>query len=540
MLRTAAWGAGWLALAGFAPHPACGQCPPVQQSRLTAATARPADYFGIALGLSGATAIIGAYSADQDMEWVDCGAAHVFERNGGVWSEQARLTPADAFDYDYFGYTVAIDGETAVVGAFGADLPNKPDAGAAYVFVRNGGVWNQQAKLTAADAADGDWFGYSVAIAGETVLVGALQGDMNQNRTDAGAAYVFVRSGANWSQQARLTAGAAAAFDHFGRAVALTGDTAVIGANGVDQPGKDAAGAAYVFVRSGANWAQQAELTAADAAAFDNFGISVAACGDTALVGAYYDDHAGGTNAGSVYAFQRADGAWTPQAKLTAVDAAAADQFGRAVAIHLDVALIGAGQDDHMGGNDAGSAYLFTRSGGQWAHQARLAAADASPSDAFGRATSLDAASMIIGAVFDDHAGGNDAGSAYPFAPAWDGDGDGWCDSMDNCPSLANPDQADCDADGVGDACMIAGCDGSATCRDCAGDGIPDVCQPTIEQAIFVDVLLGIEHNTVRRCQSDANGDGRVDGADVEAWVARRWAPLVGRITTIASGQNSR
>jgi hypothetical protein len=246
------------------------------------------------------------------------------------------------------------------------------------------GIWTQQAKLTASDAAEDDWFGYSVAVNRDTRTTGAHQSDRTQNRTDAGTAYVFVRTAGVWSQQAKLTAGDGLAFDYFGRSVALAGDTAIVGANGVDLPGQEGAGAAYVFVRSGNSWTQQAKLIASDAAALDNLGFAVAVDADSAVVGAIYDDHSGGSNAGSAYVFVRSGAAWTQQAKLVASDAGASDLFGRAVAVNGDAALIGANQDDHAGGIDAGSAYLFVRSGGVWSQQSKLVSADAA-SDSFGR-----------------------------------------------------------------------------------------------------------------------------------------------------------
>ena len=157
------------------------------------------------------------------------------------------------------------------------------------MFVRSGGAWTQQAKLTASDAAADDRFGISVAVAGDTAVVGAFLDDTLAG-TDAGSAYVFVRSGGAWTQQAKLTASDAAADDPFGDSVAVAGDTAVVGALDDTLAGTDA-GSAYVFVRSGGAWTQQAKLTASDAAADDQFGYSVAVAGDTAVVGAYFDDH---------------------------------------------------------------------------------------------------------------------------------------------------------------------------------------------------------------------------------------------------------
>ena len=221
-------------------------------------------------------------------------------------------------------------------------------AGARYPVVIDP-TWSEQQKLTASDAAWNDDFGTSVALSGDTAVVGAPFDD--DAGSASGSAYVFVRSGTRWSQQQKLTASDAAPNDDFGLAVALSGDTAVVGAIGDDDAGRDS-GAAYVFVRSGTRWSQQQKLTASDAASNDLFGISVAVSGDTAVVGAYADDDAGG-DSGAAYVFVRSGTRWSEQQKLTASDAAAGIRFGNSVAVSGDTAVVGAYADD--------SAYVFVR-----------------------------------------------------------------------------------------------------------------------------------------------------------------------------------
>jgi hypothetical protein len=278
--------------------------------------------------------------------------------------------------------------------------------------VRYAGEWQFQARLIAPDAFDYDHFGYSVAVSGDTAVIGAYQNDPD-TLLDAGAAYVFVRSGVVWSPQATLRPSVTAAYDYFGRAVAVAGNTAVIGSPGADLAGRESAGAAEVFVRSGEMWSRQARLSAADAAAFDNFGLSVAVSQETVVIGSIYDDHPGGSNAGSAYVFGIAGGAWHQQAKLTALDAASSDTFGRSVAVIGDRAVVGANQDDHAGGSNAGSAYLFVRTAGGWTQRAKLTALDAAASDFFGSSVALDGNTTVLGAPFDDHAGQSDAGATY-------------------------------------------------------------------------------------------------------------------------------
>ncbi|MSQ08671.1 MAG: hypothetical protein EXR44_05165, partial [Dehalococcoidia bacterium] len=203
-----------------------------------------------------------------------------------TWTQQQKLTASDGAANDFFGYSVAVSGDTAVVGAWGDDSAK----GSAYVFTRSGSTWTQQQKLTASDGAAIDYFGYSVAVSGDTAVVGAYGDDSYK-----GSAYVFTRSGSTWTQQQKLTASDGAANDYFGGSVAVSGDTAVVGAYGDDSE----KGSAYVFTRSGSTWTQQQKLTASDGAANDFFGWSVAVSGDTAVVGARSDD----SSKGSAYMF---------------------------------------------------------------------------------------------------------------------------------------------------------------------------------------------------------------------------------------------
>ena len=217
----------------------------------------------------------------------------------------------------------------------------------------------QQAKLVAADASSDDLFGVSVAMSGATAIVGA-QFDDHAGGVHAGSAYAYVRAGSSWTQQSKLVASDAAANDSFGASVAIDGDTAIAGAYKADHAGGIDAGAAYVFVRSGTTWAEQSKLIASDAATSDWFGNSVAIDGDTAVAGAHFANHAGGSDAGAAYVFVRAGSTWTEQAKLVANDAGATDRFGLSMAIEGDTTIVGAYRDDHAGNTDAGSAYVFS------------------------------------------------------------------------------------------------------------------------------------------------------------------------------------
>jgi len=326
-----------------------------QTAKLTAADGAAFDWFGFSVAVSGNTAVIG--SVFDDDRGTASGSAYVFEKFGALWSQTAKLTAADGAHSDEFGFSVALSGNTAVIGVKGGD-GLVADSGSAYVFEKIGGVWTQSAKLTAADGAEGDQFGYSVAVSGDTAVIGAfLDNDLGSN---SGSAYVFEKIGGVWTQSAKLTAADGAEHDQFGFSVAVSGDTAVIGSRNGDGLVANS-GSAYVFEKFGGLWSQTTKLTASDGTQFNEFGFSVALSGDTAVIGARGDDDRG-TASGSAYVFEKIGALWSQTAKLTASDGAQFDEFGVSVALSGDTAVIGARNDDDLGFN-SGSAYVFALEG---------------------------------------------------------------------------------------------------------------------------------------------------------------------------------
>jgi hypothetical protein len=359
--------------------------PIAQQAYLKASNTGAGDQFGYSVAVSGDTAVIGAVEEDSNATGVggnqaddsadNSGAAYVFIRSGATWTQQAYLKASNTGASDRFGYSVALSGNTAVIGALhersnatgvgGNQADNSaPNSGAAYVFTRSGATWSQQAYLKASNSEAGDYFGWSVAVSGDTAVIGALNEESNATGVDgdgtdnsaynSGAAYVFNRSGATWSQQAYLKASNSSINDYFGGSVAVSGDTAVIGAygeasNATGVGGNQAdnsapsSGAAYVFTRSGATWSQQAYLKASNAEAGDYFGGSVAVTGDTVVIGAYAEAsnttgvNGGGADnsasaSGAAYVFTRSAATWSQQAYLKASNTGASDFFGHSVA----------------------------------------------------------------------------------------------------------------------------------------------------------------------------------------------------------------
>jgi uncharacterized repeat protein (TIGR01451 family) len=382
------------------------------------------NFFGFSVAISGETALVGAKGADR---------AYVFVRSGTTWTQQAILTgPANT----YFGFSVAISGDTALVGAYLQTVGANSSQGSAYIFTRSGTTWIQQQELTASDGAASNYFGRSVALSGDTALVSARNHTVGAN-SGQGSAYVFTRSGATWTEQQELTASDGAAGDWFGSSVSLSGDTALVGAI-LDTVGLNSQqGSAYVFTRSGATWTQQQQLTASDGTAGDRFGFSAALSGDTAIVGGSSDTVGAITLQGSAYVFTRSGTTWAQQQQLTASDGASGDQFGYSVALLGDTALVGAYYDDVLYG-DQGSAYFFVRNGTTWTQQTRLTASDATAFEMFGGSVALDGNTALVGTPYHQVGVNLRQGSVY-FYQAYRTDADLAVSTVTGSGNPANP-----------------------------------------------------------------------------------------------------
>ena len=375
------------------------------------------DQFGISVAISGNFAIAGAQQDDDIAP--NAGAAYIFERSGTLWLQRSKLIAEDAKAGDLFGNAVAMSGETIVVGAPGVDDAG-PEAGAVYIFSHSDTNWVLQAKLIGDDTRMFDRFGTAVAVHGNTAIIGAHGKD--EASVDAGAAYVFVRNGTSWIQQEKLTHPNAVPGDQFGHAVAIYDDTALIGAHRNDATGPDS-GAAYIFTRNGGTWSQDFQLLPNDSGLGDEFGYAVDLTNGVAIIGAPKEDRRE-PDMGAAYIFVETRDTWLQQAKLAAQDAMAGDEFGAAVSIHEDTAIVGAWKDDHPLGTsddlqaeiDKGSAYAYLRDGLTWVEKRRIVASSTNQSDLFGASVEIRGAFAIVGAAGNDNAGDN-AGSAFIYNP---------------------------------------------------------------------------------------------------------------------------
>ena len=439
-----------------------------QQAYLKASNTNPQDSFGGSVSISGNTVIVGAseeasgatgINGNQvDNSTPSSGAAYVFVRTNGIWSQQAYLKASNTASGAGFGFAISVDGDSAVITARGegsdsvgvdGDENNNgaPGSGAAYVFQRSGGIWSQQAYLKASNTEAGDAFGDSASISGSMIVVGAdsedsdatgVNGDQSNNDGfNSGAAYVFVRDGTAWSQIAYLKASNTGVQDRFGRPVSISGTTVVVGAPDEDSDamgvgGDDAnnsapaSGAMYVFEvpQTVDPVIQSAYVKASNTGEGDRFGLSLAIYGDTVVIGApreasaatvingnQLDDSA--PLAGAAYVFVRDANGWTQQAYLKAQNTDSLDGFGVSVALSADTLVVGAPREDSaatgVDGNQAdnaapesGAAYVFVRTSGVWSQQAYLKASNTDAGDGFGESVAISGDTIVIGAIGED------------------------------------------------------------------------------------------------------------------------------------------
>lgn len=383
---------------------------------LTASDGAALNWFGYSVAADDNMIVVGAPFYDElagdDVIDPQIGAAYVFERIGESWQQTAQLlSSASVRTSSMFGWSVGIDGNIIAVGAWNEDVPGD-QFGAVYVFERVGGTWMQNAKLVALSGDDQERFGHSVAVSGTRIAVGApLISDVDDS-VEATPAYVFERNGANWVGT-RLEPSDDPRDSWFGYTVALSGDVAVVGAPG-DKKNGLGTGAAYVFERNGAGWAQTARLEDADGATSDFMGRDVAVDGDVIVVGA---EGGGMFNTGIALVYERPTGTWVESARLVPEGIAVGTQLGYSVRVRGSAILVGAHHDDYFG-TDSGAAYLYEKDGtGEWLQTSWLYNPGSTSGDHFGAAGGIAGEAIVVGARYDDD-DGYDSGTIYVFEPS--------------------------------------------------------------------------------------------------------------------------
>ncbi|KAL1521282.1 hypothetical protein AB1Y20_020951 [Prymnesium parvum] len=429
------------------------------------------DYFGYYVSLSGDTMAVGARTDSScestvsttvatDNNCNHAGAVYVFTRSGTTWAFEAYVKAPNPTRGDLFGWATSLSGDALAVGSYREDSCTTAvsttadtgdgctDAGAAYVYTRSGTTWTFEAYVKAPNAGANDWFGYYVSLSGDTLAVGAFRedscttavsttADTGNGCTDAGAVYVFTRSGTTWTFEAYIKAPNAGVGDWFGFPVFLSGDTLAVGSPYEDSCEANVsttaatdnlctdAGAVYVFTRTGTTWTLEAYVKAPNASADSLFGDYVCVLDDTLAVGARHEDScattvsttaatdSGCTNAGAAYVFTRTGTTWTFEAHLKAPNSEAGDAFGYPVALSGDILAVGAQYEDSCATTvsatavtdndcaDAGAAYVFRRSGTTWTLEAYVKAPNAGAGDYYGYPVALYGNTLAVGAYLE-------------------------------------------------------------------------------------------------------------------------------------------
>ena len=467
-----------------------GACPPgspkaTQAAHLTAFDGAVEDYFGRDVAVSGDTVLVGAWMDDD--RGPTSGSVYAFTRGGAGWTLQQKITAPDGSTGDAFGTDIDVAGDQAFISCVNDD-DRAANAGSVYLFSRTGSKWAWTGKLTASGGSASDAFGHAVAVDGDTVLAGS-PGDDDRAKS-SGAAYLFLRNGTKWSQQQKLTAYDAVTIHKFGDSAALSGDTALVGAWGDDTRGVEA-GAAYVFTRSGTKWSLQQKLTAPDGKTKDELGKAVALRGDDALLGAALHD-SGAQYSGAAYLFHRSGTKWSLQQKLTAGPTSWL-RVGARTDLGDGVATSGA-IGDSARGKDAGAVYVWTRSGTTWSHYARLTASNGSAGDLMGWYADLDKDRVVSGAWGADPKG-NLSGAAWIFDLGCKAQNGTPCAAGASCQSGLCVDGVCCDnACGGGAATDCQACAkaaGAATDGTCAPLGSGTSCRKAADACDMAETCDG-------------------------------------------------
>jgi len=372
-----------------------------KQSILAPSDGAQSDGFGWDVSISGDYAVIASIGSYKTGEQINSGKVYVFHRSGSAWSEQSILIPFDGPTSKYFGLKVAISGEYVLIGAQSRAAEGNIRQGKVYVFHRSGAVWSQHAILRTSDRLENDGFGSSVSISGDYAIIGASEGK----------AYIFHRVGVEWKQQSIIITMERDKYDNFNvtvpvTPVAISGNDVIIGISGRNSWLGGAPGLqnAYIFHRDGAEWREDTVLTTSDGVAFDDFGSVVSIEGDYAIMGMCNRKIGENINQGAAYIFLRSGNTWTEQAVLTASDGAENNYFGVSVSMSEDCAIMGAHMDNTSGTLSRGKAYIFRKTGHGWIEESQLAAFDnfSSQIDFFGTSVSISGDYAVASIIVED------------------------------------------------------------------------------------------------------------------------------------------
>lgn len=377
-----------------------------------------------------------------------CGAAYFYRFDGSTWALEQKLMAPDAMHRAGFAVSVAVADDLAIVGAPQEPCASGEDCGAAYIYRFNGSSWIEEQVLRPHDEAANSWFGFAVSIDAGVVVIGAHRSGCFDAR--CGVAYVYRFNGQVWIEEQKLTASDAEEADYFGYSVSISGDSTLVGAPLDDCPAGGFCGAAYVFRFNGSAWIEDQKLTPSDRGN-DEFGTAVSISGSTSIIGARRADCTRGNDCGAAYAYRLRGPLWIEEQKLVASDARAGDWLGYSLSVDNDVAVVGALGVDCKTGPTCGAAYVYRFNGSSWGKAQRLTASDTARHHEFGVAVAMSEGRAAVGASGELCGADRQCGAAYVFALSPDCNENGQADFCDIRDGQAD----DGDADGVPDECEV-------------------------------------------------------------------------------------
>lgn len=444
-------------------------CDANEDQKLTTHDALIQDYYGSSVSNSGDITLVGVPRIDCEAG-VSCGAVYVYRFNESRWVKEQKLTASDATKEDNFGLETSISGEVALVAAPNQDCALGQNCGAVYVYRYDGNIWVEEQKLTASDLGEFDYFGRSVSIYNNLLVVASLGGSCNSDTT-CGAVYVFRYNGTRWIEEQKLTRSKFIEDDTFGTSVSIYDTTIIVGAHGdICTTGLWFCGSAFIYRYDGTNWIEEQKLTASDARHYNFFGNSVSIYNNLAVVGSKGNMCSLRQDCGAVYVYLFTGSHWIEMQKLTASDAAAADWFGTSVSITNNTIVVGASGDRCDDGYICGSAYIFQIPNTSWIQTRKITASDALARDYFGSPVSIGEEFVAIGAAGGACIDGYHCGAAYIYSLT---DDDCNCNSIaDNC-DISGHTSKDCNVNTVPDECDAS----DGTSLDCNNNSIPDECE---------------------------------------------------------------
>jgi hypothetical protein len=381
---------------------------PPNEIKIIPSECERSDNFGRSVAIYGNYAAGGAKGDDD--KGGNAGAVYMLRYDGKTWVQDQKITPDDGKINDYFGCAVAMYKRNAIFGSYGNDDAGSK-SGAAYIYSLDASGWQQEQKLTAANAQSNDYFAYAVDISENYAIIGAYGDD--EKGSMAGAAYIFECQDDNtWVQKQKLLDKQGERNDQFGCAVAISDNFAIVGAYRDDDKG-DSSGSATIYMRDQGMWTVQAKLLANDGQSNDYFGYDVAISGDYAVVGAYRCDDDSRSNVGGTYIYKYERGTWNFQTKLVPIQGTSNDYFGAAVNLVGTRLLVGAyGNDDK--GSTSGAAYLYILEGNQWNMRKKYMPGDGVAYDYYAYDIGIGDQGLIMGAYGRDD-NGSMAGAVYIY-----------------------------------------------------------------------------------------------------------------------------